>query len=80
MTLYANTNGTLKEVSEKPFKLERDIQTLFEINLSEVMSLTLVRPEFSTKNTGHYGTGDYELQVENDSDLEYIMSLVKQVI
>jgi predicted transport protein len=50
MTLYANTDGTLKEVTEKPFKLERDIQTLFEKNLTEVMSLTLVRSEFSIKN------------------------------
>jgi predicted transport protein len=50
MTLYANNNGLLKEVSEKTFKLERDIQTLFEMNLSEVMSLTLVRSEFSIKN------------------------------
>ena len=50
MTLYANTNGLLKEVTEKPFKLERDIQTLFEMNLNEVMSLTLVRSEFSIKN------------------------------
>jgi predicted transport protein len=50
MTLYANTDGALKEVSEKPFKLERDIQTLFEMNLNEVMSLTLVRSEFSIKN------------------------------
>jgi predicted transport protein len=50
MTLYANANGTLKEVAEKPFKLERDIQTMFETNLSEVMSLTLVRSEFSIKS------------------------------
>jgi len=50
MTLYANTDGALKEVGEKPFKLERDIQTLFEKNLNEVMSLTLVRSEFSIKN------------------------------
>ena len=50
MTLYANNNGLLKEVSEKTFKLERDIQTLFEMNLSEVMLLTLVRSEFSIKN------------------------------
>ncbi|MEO5642865.1 MAG: DUF5655 domain-containing protein [Bacteroidia bacterium] len=27
---------------------------------------------------GHYGNGDYELQVSNDDDLEYISSLVKQ--
>ena len=50
MTLYANNNGVLIEVAEKPFKLERDIQTLFEKNLNEVMSLTLVRSEFSIKN------------------------------
>jgi len=30
--------------------------------------------------TGHWGNGDYELQVKNDDDLEYIMSLIKQSI
>jgi predicted transport protein len=29
---------------------------------------------------GHWGNGDYQIQVEDDKDLEYIMSLVKQVI
>lgn len=29
---------------------------------------------------GHRGYGDYQIQVEDDKDLEYIMSLVKQVI
>jgi predicted transport protein len=29
---------------------------------------------------GHYGKGDYQIQVENDLNLEYIMSLVKQVL
>ena len=28
--------------------------------------------------TGHWGNGDYEIQIENDEDLEYIMTLVKQ--
>jgi len=32
------------------------------------------------RNTGHWGTGDYEVNVNSDKDLEYIMSLVKQVI
>ncbi len=50
MTLYAINNATLKEVPEKPFKLERDIQALFEKNLKEVMALTLVRSEFTIKN------------------------------
>ena len=31
-------------------------------------------------NIGHYGKGDYQIQVEDDANLEYIMSLVKQVI
>lgn len=29
---------------------------------------------------GHWGNGDYELVIDDDSNLEYIMSLVKQAI
>jgi predicted transport protein len=29
---------------------------------------------------GHYGNGDFELQIRNDENLEYIMSLIKQSI
>ena len=29
---------------------------------------------------GHYGNGDYELSVTDTSNLEYIMSLIKQAI
>lgn len=50
MTIYKNTDGSLEEIVEKPFKLERDIQSLFEGNLSKVMGLTLVRSEFSIKS------------------------------
>ena len=50
MTIYKNTNGLLEEINEKPFKLEREIQSLFENNLSRVMDLALVRSEFSIKN------------------------------
>lgn len=31
-------------------------------------------------NIGHWGNGDYQIQVEDDNDLEYIKSLVKQVL
>ena len=31
-------------------------------------------------NTGHWGNGDYEIRVTGDSELEYILSLVKQVL
>ena len=50
MTLYANSEGILNVVAEKQFKLERDIQSLFESNLNKVMGLNLVRSEFSIKN------------------------------
>lgn len=29
--------------------------------------------------TGHWGNGDYELIVSNTDNLEYVMSLIKQV-
>lgn len=30
-------------------------------------------------NVGHWGNGDYELAMENDDEIEYILSLIKQV-
>lgn len=50
MALYINQTGKLKEVKEKPFKLEKDIQKVFEANLSAIMGLELVKSEFSIKN------------------------------
>lgn len=34
----------------------------------------------NVSDVGHRGNGDYEITVDSDADLEYIMSLVKQVI
>ena len=50
MALYLNQTGKLKEVKEKPFKLEKDIQKVFEENLSAIMGLVLVKSEFTIKN------------------------------
>jgi len=30
--------------------------------------------------TGHWGNGDYEIQIDSDEDLEYILSLIKQAL
>jgi len=46
MTLFINQSGKLIEIREKPFKLEKEIQTLFEANLSLVLGLELVKSEF----------------------------------
>lgn len=50
MKIYANKNGKLVEAKPKVFKLERDIQQLFEDNLQTLMGLTLVRSEYTIKN------------------------------
>jgi predicted transport protein len=48
--IYTNKKGKLVEVKPKPFKLEREIQKLFEGNLNALMGLNLVRSEFTIKN------------------------------
>ena len=50
MILYTNDKGNLKEVKEIPFKLEKNLQKLFEDNLSTILGLTVVKSEFSIKN------------------------------
>ena len=51
MNLYnLKSNDTISILKENPFKLEKEIQALFESNLSELMNLQLVKSEFSIKN------------------------------
>ncbi|MBK9640490.1 MAG: hypothetical protein IPO72_04155 [Saprospiraceae bacterium] len=50
MALYTNQTGKLKEVKEKSFKLEKDIQKVFEENLSALLGMELVKSEFTIKN------------------------------
>ena len=61
MALYINQTGKLKEVKEKPFKLEKDIQKVFEANLYSIMGLELVKSEFTIKNK-RIDTLAYDLQ------------------
>lgn len=51
MNLYnIKSKDSITILKEKPFKLEREIQQVFETNLSELMNLQLVKSEFSIKN------------------------------
>jgi len=50
MILYSNKTGKLNEIKENPFKLEREIQKVFEANLETIMDLELVKSEFTIKN------------------------------
>lgn len=50
MKLYQTNKNGLSILKENPFRLEREIQNIFEENLSELMGLQLVKSEFSIKN------------------------------
>ena len=50
MQLFSLQSTLLTEIKEKPFKLERDIQRVFEANLPAIMGLQLVKSEFTIKN------------------------------
>lgn len=49
MILYNNKNLKVQQVIEKAFKLEKEIQTIFEMNLPELMGLEMVNSEFVIK-------------------------------
>lgn len=50
MAIYINKNSNLKKVEENAFKLEKEIQNLFEKNLYTLTKLTLVKSEFTIKD------------------------------
>ena len=50
MQLYQTKTNTLVELIEQPFRLEKEIQTLFEQNLAELTGLILVKSEFTIKS------------------------------
>lgn len=70
MALYINHTGKLKEVKEKPFKLEKDIQKVFEANLYDIMGLELVKSEFAIKNK-RIDTLAYDAQASAFIIIEY---------
>jgi len=43
MALYINQTGILKAIKEKPFKLKKDIQKVFEANLTTIIALNWLR-------------------------------------
>lgn len=51
MQLYHQQKNTLSSLKEKPFKLEKDIQKLFEANLEQITGYTFVKTEFIIKNS-----------------------------
>lgn len=54
--LFSITENKAKEVRSAVFKLEREIQRLFENNLTELLGVRFVASEFSTSNGGRIDT------------------------
>ena len=50
MQIFSNKKQSLILLKEKPFKLEKEIQTLFEKNLDIIGNLTFVKSEFKIKD------------------------------
>lgn len=50
MNVFNLSNNNLTSLSETPFLLEKDIQTLCETNLSQISELIFVKSEFTIKN------------------------------
>lgn len=51
MQLYHQQKGILLGLKEKPFKLEKDIQKLFESNIEQITGFKFVKTEFIIKNS-----------------------------
>jgi len=50
MLLFKNTKSSLSELKEKPFKLEKEIQILFEKSIQSITGLHFVKSEFTIKS------------------------------
>lgn len=70
MIIYNKSNNSLKQVKAVPFKLERDIQNIFESNLQDIMGLRFVKSEFTIKNK-RIDTLAYDTQTNAFIIIEY---------
>jgi predicted transport protein len=79
MNLYNTQGNNLKEVKELSFKLEKDIQLIFENNLENIMGLQLVKSEFTIKNK-RIDTLAYDAQSKAFIIIEYKRSKSVSVV
>ena len=58
--------------------LKKSLKLWINLKKGALDDAKMLTEDVSSK--GHWGNGDYQLTVENNQNLEYIMSLVKQVV
>ncbi len=51
MHLFQNNKTKLMALKEKPFKLEKDLQKVVEVNLKQLFGYTLIKSEFTLKKS-----------------------------
>lgn len=72
IAFVGNTNVVDIEIQRNALKMHINLR---KGELEDSKNLTR-----DVSEIGHYGNGDFELQIRNDENLEYIMSLIKQSI
>lgn len=70
VSFEASTNVVDIEIQKRSLKMHLNLK---KGELDDPKGLTR-----DVSEIGHYGNGDYEVQVSDDAQLEYIMSLIKQ--
>lgn len=70
MNIFQLHKNQLSDLREKPFKLEREIQNLFEENLAMMTGLEFVKSEFSIQNQ-RVDTLAYDLESKSFVIIEY---------
>lgn len=70
MNIFQLHKNQLSDLREKPFKLEREIQNLFEENLAMMTGLEFVKSEFSIQNQ-RIDTLAYDLESKSFVIIEY---------
>ena len=70
MQLFQNRNG-FTDLKEKPFKLEREMQNLFEKNLTQITGLEFVKSEFSIQSQQRLDTLAFDTENKSFVIIEY---------
>ncbi|MBD1363805.1 hypothetical protein IDJ77_08275 [Mucilaginibacter sp. ZT4R22] len=79
MILYNKNLGEIQGIKELPFKLEKDIQQIFERNLRTITGLHFVKSEFTIKSN-RINTLAYDIENKSFVIIEYKMDKNYSVI
>jgi predicted transport protein len=56
----------------------KSLKIAINLRIGELNDPQGIAKDMVTVPTGHHGNGDYQVEIKNDDDLEYVLSLIKQ--